>query len=84
MHRLPVQSSQITAIGYDPGARKLEVEFPGGALYEYENVDQATYDGFFARDADDKPISIGKYFATTIKANAQRFPYKKLRAKGEG
>jgi hypothetical protein len=84
MHRTPVKSSQIASIGYDPGLRKLEIEFPGkgeqvGPVYEYENVTQDVYDGFFAEDPETKqPRSIGRYFGQVIKSNPQRYPYKKI------
>jgi hypothetical protein len=94
MHRTPVESSQIASIGYDPGLRKLEIEFPPrsgypgpGAVYEYENVPQDVYDGFFAVDPETKqPRSIGRYFGQTIKSNPQKYPYRKVqdrKPKGE-
>jgi hypothetical protein len=78
-----VESSQIKRLGYNPGTRQLRVQFKKfdgspGATYEYENVDSETYNGFFAKGEDDKPISIGRYFGLTIKADPRKFPYKKL------
>lgn len=38
MHRSPVASSNVRAVGYNARNRKLEVEFLNGAVYEYPNV----------------------------------------------
>ncbi|WP_312253169.1 KTSC domain-containing protein [Stenotrophomonas sp.] len=38
MNREPVASSNIAAIGYDEPSQTLEVEFTGGAIYQYYNV----------------------------------------------
>jgi KTSC domain len=38
MHRVLVESSAITAIGYDSDALQLEVEFRSGAVYQYYGV----------------------------------------------
>lgn len=87
MQRKPVESSQIVSIGYDAGARKLEIEFPGrngesGPVYEYENVPSEVHDGFYEIDPETKkPRSIGRYFGQTIKSNPKLYPYKKLDAK---
>lgn len=86
MERQKVESSLIASLGYDAGARKLEVEFKGygkpGSVYEYENVELETYNGFFATEKDaegkDQPVSIGKYFGSKIKADPKKYPYKKL------
>jgi len=87
MQRQVVESSQIRSMGYDPAARKLEIEFKKndgspGSVYEYENVEPETFEGFFAKDEDGKPISIGRYFGLTIKANPRKYPFKKLTKDG--
>lgn len=38
MDRKPVKSSNIKSVGYDAGAKKMEVEFSSGGVYEYEGV----------------------------------------------
>jgi hypothetical protein len=43
MTRTPVQSSQISSVGYDHATETLEVEFTTGAVYQYDGVGQATY-----------------------------------------
>ncbi|MBZ4333309.1 KTSC domain-containing protein [Corallococcus interemptor] len=38
MNRIPVSSSNILSIGYDPASQTLEVEFNDSRLYEYLHV----------------------------------------------
>ena len=58
---LPVKSSNISELGYDPVSGELRVKFATGGLYSYAGVDQKTYDAF--RQAP----SIGAYFASKIR-----------------
>jgi len=44
MIRMPVGSSNITAIGYEEAAQTLEVEFTNGSIYQYYNVEAATHE----------------------------------------
>lgn len=44
MNREQVASSNIVAIGYDEHSQTLEVEFAGGAVYQYYNVAQPLYE----------------------------------------
>lgn len=44
MERIPVQSSNIAAIGYDDTNAILEVEFLNGSIYQYYGVPRDTYD----------------------------------------
>jgi hypothetical protein len=82
--RKSVESSQIASVGYDSAARKLEIEFKGfsgrpTSVYEYENVEQELYDGFFVeKEEDGTKRSVGKYFGRTIKADPKRYPFKRL------
>lgn len=39
MHREPIASSAIASLGYDETARVLEVEFAGGSVYRYFEVE---------------------------------------------
>lgn len=43
-----VRSSNIRHIDYEPDARRLTVEFDGGARYAYAGVDPETYQAFLA------------------------------------
>jgi hypothetical protein len=54
--RVPVKSGHIAAIGYDPAARVLEVEFRTGLIYQYFDVDANTHAELVGAE------SIGKAF----------------------
>ena len=43
MDRIPVSSSNIRSIGYDPELAILEVEFTSNAIYRYLNVPENLY-----------------------------------------
>ena len=51
-----VDSSMINKYVYNFGTKTLKVEFTGGALYEYANVEPDLYDNLC------KAESIGKFF----------------------
>lgn len=38
MRKLKIESSMITAVGYDVASKRLCVEFTGGAVYDYKTV----------------------------------------------
>ena len=61
MHREPVSSSMIAAIGYDADTETLEVEFVSGSVYRYGGVSQDVNEEF--RQAPSK----GTYFNRHIK-----------------
>ena len=61
MDRIPVDSSNISSIGFDEDSSTLEVEFHSGAVYQYFDVPLAVYEGFI--EADSK----GQYLAQHIK-----------------
>jgi len=69
MERIPVSSSNISAIGYDADNQILEVEFTNGAVYSYSGVSSDEYEGFMSSD------SKGKYFHANIK---NRYSFTKL------
>ena len=54
-------SSQIAAIGYDPAANELHVQFHNGGIYAYENVP------FDKADAFAKSDSKGRFLSQNIK-----------------
>lgn len=64
----PVDSSTISAIGYNPEQKTLAVEFKSGGTYHYTNVDKSVYDDLIGAK------SIGKHFAANIKG---AFDFKK-------
>jgi hypothetical protein len=61
MERTPVDSSNISSIGYDEESTTLEIEFHNGAVYQYFDVPFAVYDDLMGAD------SHGKYLAQNIK-----------------
>lgn len=71
MERLPVESSNLASVGYDPESAVLEIEFKSGGIYEYSGVPQSVYDGLI--NAESK----GKYFHRYIKNS--EYPYSKIR-----
>lgn len=60
-----VESSNISAIGYDEEKQELYVRFSSGAEYAYHEVPTGIYQDFL--DADSK----GKYFYQHIKGRYQ-------------
>jgi KTSC domain len=48
VQRIPVSSSNVQSIGYDPDASILEVEFNNGSIYQYSGVPQNEFDGLMA------------------------------------
>jgi hypothetical protein len=61
MMRERVDSSVMAAIGYDPDAQVMEVEFVSGAVYRYAPVCGALYARF--RTAS----SLGQFFDANIR-----------------
>lgn len=61
MDRIAVESSNLAAIGYDPEARVLEVEFKKGGVYQYAEVPTEEYEALMSAE------SKGKYLAAYIK-----------------
>ncbi len=61
MDRTPVNSSNVESVGYDVDSQTLEVAFKNGAVYQYFDVPQNTFEEL--RDAD----SVGGYLAARIK-----------------
>lgn len=45
MERIPVQSSNLASVGYDPATATLEVEFLNGSVYQYFGVPESVYEG---------------------------------------
>ena len=48
MDRIPVSSSNVFSIGYDPQYSTLEVEFTSAEIYQYFNVPEHLYQGLMA------------------------------------
>ena len=46
MQKMPVSSTNIHSIGYDPQSATLEVEFTSGDVYQYFNVQEHLFQQF--------------------------------------
>ena len=76
-----VASSQIDAIGYDATTWDLLVVFSGRepSLYRYYDVEPEVAEPLLLPRAPADAFSVGGYFARTIKADPERYPYARLR-----
>lgn len=63
MEREPVTSSNIKSVGYDAGAKVLEVEFSSGGLFRYSDVPATAHAELMAAK------SVGSHFAQHIRGN---------------
>lgn len=63
MDRKSVESSNLVSIGYDSENSTLEVEFKGGAVWQYFDVPESVWYEF------DGSESKGKFFAREIKGH---------------
>lgn len=61
IQRVPVHSSYVKSIGYDPASQVMHVEFDGGKVFHYDGVPPEAHLAF--RNSD----SIGKHFHANIK-----------------
>lgn len=70
MRRVPVSSSNLVSVGYDPDSRILEIEFRQGAVYQYSNVPASVHSGLM------NAASHGTYFHDHIR---DRYPTTRIR-----
>ncbi len=63
MERVPVSSSTLASVGYDPDGRVLEVRFRHGGVYQYLDVPADVYRELMAA------ASHGSYLARVVKPN---------------
>lgn len=85
MDMVPVKSSQLSAIGYDPDTQTLHIQFAGrtnkageaipGSTYAYTDVPPEIHAALMAADADEKQ-SVGAHFGSRIKGGG--FAYSKI------
>lgn len=59
---VPVESSNLKAVGYEPGTKALTVQFKSGAQHVYEGVPAHEHARLMASD------SIGSHFHANIKS----------------
>ena len=69
MDRVSVTSSNVVSVGYYESTLTLEVEFTGGAVYQYSGVPPDAHAGLMAAD------SPGKYLFAKIKGT---YSYKRV------
>lgn len=69
MQRIPVSSSDLHSVGYDPITCILEIEFHSGGIYQYSKVPESMHKGLM------RASSQGKYFHAYIK---DFYPYRKV------
>jgi len=69
MNRIPVSSSNLASVGYDPASQTLEIQFHHGAVYQYRGVPQGVYSNLM------NAASKGTYFSANIK---NHYPFIKL------
>ena len=70
MEQVPVESSSLASVGYDPANMILEIEFHRGGTYQYFNIPVQIHQGLM--DASSK----GTYLDQNIKKTG--YPYKKI------
>lgn len=61
MDMVSIDSSHLRAVGYDPKDEELRVEFSSGAVFVYEGVPEAVFDGLMSS------ASKGSYFHGNIR-----------------
>lgn len=66
MNRTPVTSSNVAAVGYETETLTLEVEFKGGAVYQYFDVPETVYSELLSAS------SIGQFMNANIR-NTYRY-----------
>lgn len=71
MNRLPVNSSNLASVGYDPTSSTLEVEFRSGGVYQYFAVPAEIYHQLLA--LSDQGSGVGHYFDQNVKKAGYRF-----------
>lgn len=67
--RIPVSSSNLRSVGYNPMTSTLEVEFHTGSVYEYDRVPGHVHVGLMGAS------SKGEYFHDNIR---DRYPTRRL------
>ena len=69
MLRVPVVSTNLRSVGYDPATSVLEVEFHGGGIYQYFGVPGSVHAGLMQAG------SKGRYLDSFVKG---RYRYRKV------
>lgn len=61
MERVPVSSSNLLSVGYEPESETLEIEFRSSGIYQYFNVPSFMHERLMAA------TSVGTFFNDEIK-----------------
>lgn len=72
MQLIPITSSNLSQIGYDPDTMTMQIMFKNGSLYAYQNVEPETYDAMI--NGGDP----GRYFAEIIKPQRYRYIFTRV------
>lgn len=67
----PVQSSAIRAIGYDPDAREMHIEFVSGGRYAFRDIEPDEHAALVGAN------SIGRHFARHFARRSGNFAHTK-------
>lgn len=67
MIRIPVTSSNLASVGYEPYQQVLEIEFRNRSVYQYFNVPLHVHAGLMSAG------SHGRYFDRHIKKGGYRY-----------
>ena len=70
MERVPVQSSNLASVGYDPKTSTLEIGFINGSIYQYSSVPPEIHQGLM------NAVSKGTYLDQNIKKAG--YSYRKI------
>jgi len=70
MERVPVESTLLRSVGYDPATATLELELRRGRIYQFYEVAEETLRELLAAD------SKVRYFNAFIK---DQYPYRRIR-----
>jgi hypothetical protein len=70
VYLIPVDSSNLRAVGYHTESQTLEIEFQNGHLYRYRSVPPFVHRALMAS------TSKGAYFSDVIR---DKYPYEQLR-----
>ncbi len=65
MQMIPVRSSAMVAVGYDPQTRRMKIAFTQGRTYDFCGVPQYVFDGLMSTS------SKGRYYNDHIKDRYQ-------------
>lgn len=61
VERTPIKSSNVKSVGYDPETKTLAVEFNGGGVYHYHDVEKDVHEGLVSAR------SVGGFIHNNIK-----------------